>query len=86
MHEIVHKKKWLKRPFPGKISKKVTSTTLLKIGFYLYFIESIAKNGYFLLNKVVETADFAMNQYISLLHTLRLRWALIFYYNKWVFF
>ena len=63
-------KKCQKRPFPGQISKKVTSTTPLNIGFYLYIIECFGKNGYFLLNKVVETADFTMIQYITLLHKL----------------
>ena len=60
--------------------------THLNIGFYLYIIECFRKNGHFLLNKVVKTDDFVMYQYITLLHTLRLRWALIFYYNMCDFF
>ena len=86
LFSTLHNKKCQKRVFPGKISKKVTSMTHLNIGFYLYIIESFVKNGYFLLNKVVMTAVFTMCQYITILHTLRSRWALIFYYNKWDFF
>ena len=63
-------KKVQKRTFPAIFSKKVTSKTHLNIGFYLYIVESFGKNGYFLLNKLVEAADFCMFQYITLLHKL----------------
>ena len=36
-----------KRPFPVKISKKVTSMTPLNIGFYMYFIVYFDKIYYF---------------------------------------
>ena len=63
-------KKVQKRTFPAIFSKKVTSKTHLNIGFYLNIVESFGKNGYFLLNKLVEAADFCMFQYITLLHKL----------------
>ena len=56
-------KKVQKRTFPAIFSKKVTSKTHLNIGFYLYIVESFGKNGYFLLNKLVEAADFCMFQW-----------------------
>ena len=45
----LHTQKFKKRPFPGNISKKVTSMTPLNIGKYMGIIEFQSKIGYVLL-------------------------------------
>ena len=67
------RQKGQKRPFPVKISKKVTSKTPLIIGNYVGIVEFYTKIPKFLLNKVAPAAISAPSQYIAVLH--KLQWA-----------
>ena len=74
---LVHNKKCLKRPFRGVLAKKVTSTTPLNIGFYIYIVECFRKSRTFLLNKLEMRTISSPPQYIWLLHKLHIGSALI---------
>ena len=72
MHEIVLKKKWLKRPFPGKISKKVTSKTPLIIAIGMRVSDFLVKIRKILLNKVISPRLFPL-AYVHSVYTETLK-------------